>query len=309
MASSNIHGTCAEHKLSVVIETDSKVQEQRVQRVQRAQWLRAAILGANDGLVSTTSLMLGVGAARDDRRSMILSGLAGAVAGACSMAVGEFASVTMQRDIEKSMGGQENCGGPIPETSTSIGTSKGLPSTPSVTPSPIISGVYQLRSPGVNANVDELHVKVGREMKEDPSPARTPVQRLSVASPGRSPIMRVIAEDVNPQKGLSPVIDEGDAILPNPFKAAGASALSFLCGSLVPLVSTVFLRENMARIVVLPVVASIALVLFGGIGAYLGGSPVRVSAIRLLISGWIAMVITYGLLKPVGREGKAKDGD
>lgn len=67
----------------------------------RAQWLRAAILGANDGLLSTTSLMLGVGAARDDRQSMVLSGLAGALAGALSMAVGEFVSVSTQRDIER----------------------------------------------------------------------------------------------------------------------------------------------------------------------------------------------------------------
>ncbi|GLT26944.1 hypothetical protein SLA2020_019790 [Shorea laevis] len=72
----------------------------RIQWLQRAQWLRAAILGANDGLLSTTSLMLGVGAAKEDRQSIILSGLGGALAGACSMAVGEFVSVSTQRDIE-----------------------------------------------------------------------------------------------------------------------------------------------------------------------------------------------------------------
>lgn len=67
----------------------------------RAQWLRAAILGANDGLLSTTSLMLGVGAAKESKQVMVLSGVAGAVAGALSMAVGEFVSVSTQRDIEK----------------------------------------------------------------------------------------------------------------------------------------------------------------------------------------------------------------
>ncbi|KAL7582374.1 hypothetical protein Lser_V15G46066 [Lactuca serriola] len=68
----------------------------------RAQWLRAALLGANDGLLSTASLMMGVGAVRQDVKTMILSGMAGLVAGACSMAIGEFVSVYSQYDIEMS---------------------------------------------------------------------------------------------------------------------------------------------------------------------------------------------------------------
>jgi len=55
---------------------------------QRAQWLRAAVLGANDGLVSVSSLMMGVGAVKKDISAMILAGFAGLVAGACSMAIG-----------------------------------------------------------------------------------------------------------------------------------------------------------------------------------------------------------------------------
>ncbi|KAI3702059.1 hypothetical protein L6452_27678 [Arctium lappa] len=66
----------------------------------RAQWLRAALLGANDGLLSTASLMMGVGAVREDLKAMILTGIAGLVAGACSMAIGEFVSVYSQYDIE-----------------------------------------------------------------------------------------------------------------------------------------------------------------------------------------------------------------
>jgi VIT1/CCC1 family predicted Fe2+/Mn2+ transporter len=66
----------------------------------RAQWLRAAVLGANDGLVSVASLMIGVGAVNHGAREMLVSGLAGLVAGACSMAVGEFVSVYAQYDIE-----------------------------------------------------------------------------------------------------------------------------------------------------------------------------------------------------------------
>src|SRR3954469_12162956 len=66
----------------------------------RANWLRAAVLGANDGLVSTASLMLGVGAVKHEVRAMVVSGFAGLLAGACSMAIGEFVSVCSQRDVE-----------------------------------------------------------------------------------------------------------------------------------------------------------------------------------------------------------------
>ncbi|KAG6406804.1 hypothetical protein SASPL_134415 [Salvia splendens] len=66
----------------------------------RAQWLRAAVLGANDGLLSTSSLMMGIGAVRRDAKTMLLTGAAGMVAGACSMAIGEFVSVYSQLDIE-----------------------------------------------------------------------------------------------------------------------------------------------------------------------------------------------------------------
>jgi len=68
----------------------------------RSGWLRAAVLGSNDGIISTTSLALGVVAAAGDRDTIILAALAGVVAGALSMAAGEYVSVSSQSDIEKS---------------------------------------------------------------------------------------------------------------------------------------------------------------------------------------------------------------
>jgi VIT1/CCC1 family predicted Fe2+/Mn2+ transporter len=70
-------------------------------RANRAGWLRAAVLGSNDGLVSTSSLMIGVAAANKSD-FLITAGLAGIAAGAMSMAVGEYVSVKSQNDIEKS---------------------------------------------------------------------------------------------------------------------------------------------------------------------------------------------------------------
>lgn len=69
--------------------------------IHRSNWLRAAVLGANDGILSTASLAIGVAAATDLRDPIILATLAGLVAGALSMAAGEYVSVSSQTDVEK----------------------------------------------------------------------------------------------------------------------------------------------------------------------------------------------------------------
>ena len=70
-------------------------------RSQNIGWLRAAVLGANDGILSTASLVLGVAAAHGTRSSVVLAGIAGLVAGAMSMAAGEYVSVHSQADTEE----------------------------------------------------------------------------------------------------------------------------------------------------------------------------------------------------------------
>lgn len=70
-------------------------------RTERIGWLRAAVLGANDGIVSTASLLIGVAAAGADRSGILVAGLAALVAGAMSMAAGEYVSVHSQSDTEK----------------------------------------------------------------------------------------------------------------------------------------------------------------------------------------------------------------
>jgi VIT1/CCC1 family predicted Fe2+/Mn2+ transporter len=69
-------------------------------RTHRIGWLRAAVLGANDGIVSTASLIVGVAAAEASRNNVLIAGLAGLVAGAMSMAAGEYVSVSSQSDTE-----------------------------------------------------------------------------------------------------------------------------------------------------------------------------------------------------------------
>lgn len=152
----------------------------------------------------------------------------------------------------------------------------------------------------------------GEAKLDDSKVISEPTQRMSRSmilepklppgmSPGRSPVMKVIQEDGK----RSPEIlreDDGEEVLTNPYKAAVASGVSFLIGSCVPSLSAVLVAQNVVRIVVIAVVASIALAFFGGFGAYLGGSPIRISAVRILLGGWIAMAITYGLLKPFDKD-------
>jgi VIT1/CCC1 family predicted Fe2+/Mn2+ transporter len=79
--------------------TNSNLHDER-HLIERVGWLRAAVLGANDGIVSTASLIIGVAAAAADRGEVVLAGAAGLVAGAMSMAAGEYVSVSSQSDTE-----------------------------------------------------------------------------------------------------------------------------------------------------------------------------------------------------------------
>ncbi|RYR35622.1 hypothetical protein Ahy_A10g050759 isoform B [Arachis hypogaea] len=176
-----------EKQEGVVVVTPEEVEV--FDYAKRAQWLRAAVLGANDGLLSTASLMMGVGAVKQDVKTMILTGVAGLVAGACSMAIGEFVSVYSQNK------------------------------------------------------------------------------------------------------------------LPNPYTAAMASAVAFSVGALVPLLAAAFIKDYKVRLAVVVAVVSLALLVFGGVGAVLGKAPFVKSSLRVLIGGWLAMAVTFGLTKLAGHVG------
>ncbi|KAL8027455.1 hypothetical protein ABFS82_14G093300 [Erythranthe guttata] len=178
---------------------------------QRSQWLRAAILGANDGLVSIASLMMGVGAVKDDVKAMILTGFAGLCAGACSMAIGEFVSVYSQLDIERAQ---------------------------------------MKRVAGINGTSEES----GKNM-------------------------------------------------PNPFQAAFASAIAFSLGAVVPLLAAAFVTEYEVRLAVVVAATTLMLVVFGWVGAVLGKTRVGRSCGRVLVGGWMAMAITFGLTRLLGASG------
>ncbi|OAE30336.1 hypothetical protein AXG93_4201s1370 [Marchantia polymorpha subsp. ruderalis] len=211
----------------------------------RSPWLRALVLGANDGLVSISSLMLGVGAVKNDVKAMIISGLAGLVAGAGSMAIGEFVSVFSQRDTELADLEKER----------------------------------QEHAKGPEAQARELEeltqIYVGRGLTY--FLAKQVAVELS-----RVDVLKAHARD---ELGI-----DVDA-LSNPLQAALASSLAFSLGGGVPLLAVVV------------AVSSFALAAFGAAGARLGGAPMIRAALRVLIGGWLAMLLTYGILRLLGTYG------
>ena len=81
--------------------SSNQLPQSQAHRGARAIWLRAAVLGADDGIVSTASIMIGVAASSASKSAVLVAGTAGLVAGAMSMAIGEFVSVSSQRDVEE----------------------------------------------------------------------------------------------------------------------------------------------------------------------------------------------------------------
>jgi hypothetical protein len=94
-----VSGACRSHKSLFLSSRDKTpmipARQRERHRMAKSGWLRAAVLGANDGILSTSSLVLGVAAAHGSHSSVLIAGVAGVVAGAMSMAAGEFVSVSL----------------------------------------------------------------------------------------------------------------------------------------------------------------------------------------------------------------------
>ena len=89
----------------------------------------------------------------------------------------------------------------------------------------------------------------------------------------------------------------------NPMQAAVASAVAFASGGSIPLLSGSFITEFKYRLTAVVISTSVALALFGAIGARLGGAPVPIAALRVLVGGGLAMLLTFGVLRLFGLAG------
>jgi VIT1/CCC1 family predicted Fe2+/Mn2+ transporter len=216
----------------------------------RAAWLRAAVLGANDGLISTASLIVGVAAASGSRSAILVAGIAGLTAGALSMAAGEYVSVSSQRDTEQADLARERAElASMPEAELAE-----------------LTAIYQRRG----LSPDLAH-------------------EVAVELTGRDPVAVHAREEL----GIDP------AALANPVQASIVSAASFVAGAVVP-IAVVAVAPDALRVGATVTTTLAGLVALGTLGAGLGGAPRGRAALRVLVGGALALVISLGIGRLTG---------
>jgi VIT1/CCC1 family predicted Fe2+/Mn2+ transporter len=209
----------------------------------RLNWLRAGVLGANDGIVSVAAIVVGVAGATSDPAPILTAGLAGVVGGAISMALGEYVSVSSQRDSQHALIAKERrelAEMPDEELAelTAIYQGKGL--TP------------------------ETARRVAAELTEHDA----------------------LAAHLEAELGIS----QEDVV--SPWQAAGASALAFLIGAVLPMLAILLPRPEW-RVPVTFVSVLLALALTGATSAWIGGSPRLRATARVVIGGALALAATF----------------
>ena len=212
---------------------------------QRNNWLRAGVLGANDGLISTASLLMGMASASAGSSTLLLTGLAGLVAGAISMAAGEYVSVSSQSDTEKA----------------------------------------DLR-------------KEARELRDNPDNELLELALIYEKRGLNSVLARQVAEALTAHARDEIGITEISTA--NPLQAAGASALAFCAGAILP-VLVVLISPAAWLLFWLAVSTLLGLGMLGYLSATLGGAPARPAVIRIVLWGVVALGVVLGLAMGYGQ--------
>lgn len=205
-------------------------------------WLRAAVLGANDGLISTASLVLGVAASGTSRSSVLIAGVAGLVAGSMSMAAGEYVSVSSQSDTEHA----------------DLAIERGELAADSKGEEAELAAIYVAR--GLDA---VLAAQVSKQLMEKDA----------------------LAAHTRDELGFS------DATQARPLQAALASAVSFACGALVPVLLSAVIPPGYATRVV-TASSIVLLAMLGAIAARVGGASLTRGALRVVLWGSLAMGVS-----------------
>jgi VIT1/CCC1 family predicted Fe2+/Mn2+ transporter len=214
-------------------------------RTQHIGWLRAAVLGANDGIVSTASLVVGVAAAQAAAGDILVAGVAGLVAGAMSMAAGEYVSVSSQADTERADLGRER---------------------------------KELASDVAYEREELAAIYIDRGL--DSSLAKQVAEQLMAHD--------ALAAHARDELGISHISTA------RPVQAALASAGTFAIGAAMPLL-TVLVSPPPALIPFVAGTSLVFLAILGGLGARVGGAPVRRAALRVTFWGALAMALTAGV--------------
>jgi VIT1/CCC1 family predicted Fe2+/Mn2+ transporter len=207
-------------------------------------------MGADDGIVSTASLLVGMAAANATPGAVLTAGLAGLVAGAASMAAGEYVSVSSQRDLEQAMLQRAR---------------EGIAAHPLTAIAELTS---TLEGRGIDADL-----------------ARRVAEETMSANP--------LGTWARIELGMS---EETQA---RPLQAALASAGSFTVGAMIPLLGMLG-RDPSERMALVVALAIGALAVCGMLGANAGGAPVVRAALRVVVGGGLAMLVSHGLGRLVG---------
>ncbi|MDP1531597.1 VIT1/CCC1 transporter family protein [Rhodoferax sp.] len=211
-------------------------------RTQHIGWLRAAVLGANDGIVSTASLILGVAAASTTQSAVLVAGVAGLVAGAMSMAAGEYVSVSSQSDTEQADIGRER---------------------------------VELATDGERELAELAAIYVGRGLDAELA------QQVALQLTARD----ALGAHTRDELGIS------ETVSANPLQAAMVSAVSFVVGAGLPLL-TAWLTPYAYLTPVVAATSLLFLVFLGGLAAYTGGASIVKGIARVAFWGALAMACT-----------------
>ncbi len=216
----------------------------------KLNWLRAAVLGANDGIVSISAVVVGMAGATNSLKIILTASVASLIAGALSMAVGEYVSVSSQRDTEKALLEEERLAlaqNPKEELEE-------------------LTLIYEKK--GLSKNVARI---VAEELtKHD-----------------------VHAAHFHAELGIDP------NNLTNPWHAAYASALAFLFGGIIPLI-TISISSELIRVPITFFTVFIVLVLIGTLSAHAGGAKKTKAIVRVVLGGLLAMLTTFIIGKIFG---------
>jgi VIT1/CCC1 family predicted Fe2+/Mn2+ transporter len=221
--------------------------------VHKLNWLRAGVLGANDGIVSTAAIVVGVAGATTAVAPILTAGIAGLVGGAISMALGEYVSVSSQRDTQHA-----------------------------------------------------LIAKERRELAEQPDEELAELAELFEKKGLSSATAQQVALELTEHDALTAHleielgINERDVV--SPWQAAGASALAFFVGALLPL-AAILLPPEQIRVPVTFVSVLVALAITGALSAWIGGSHWLRPTMRVVIGGALALTATFLIGTLLGTSG------
>jgi vacuolar iron transporter family protein len=217
----------------------------RTNQTSKLNWLRAAVLGANDGIVSVAGLVIGVASADGSSSTIATAGLAGIVAGALSMATGEYISVSSSRDTELAL---------LEKERTELSESP-------------------------DAELIEL-TALYKAKGLSQATAQTVAKELTDFDP--------FTAHAEAELGIDP-----DNLM-DPWRAALASAASFLTGAIIPLVAILVPPDDL-RIPVAFVAVVLALAVTGVLSARAGEAPVGRATMRVVLGGALAMAVTFAV--------------